>query len=323
MATEIASYMTLIEYGNRHKAKELLKIASSMKANPLISDAIWKEANDNTSHTFDKAVSYPSLSVRKLNKGVVPDNAQTQPETVPVCSFEGHMNLDVKYEELEGSNFPQFRADEEQLHWEGASRTFMSQFIYGTGIEGNVEGLFTRYNAPASQDNVYDEGSTTDSVCSSALMVKWGPDGVFLVYPKGSKKHGIIREPMGKQLVTVNTTTGEQQWVWNTVFGITFGLCVVKDVAVQRLGSIDSTDTVDPDNLTAMAVNMYEEYGSYDNVVLYVNATVFGQLWAANNAKPGILSQSAKKDPWGNPVWAFNGIPIKLMGGLLNTEDDI
>ena len=322
MATEIASYMTLLEYGNRHKAKELLKIASSMKANPLITDAIWREGNDLTSHTFDKAVSYPSLSVRKLNGGVVPKSAQTQPETVPICSFEGHMNLDVKYEDLEGGNFPQFRADEESLHWEGASRTFMEEFLYGTGIEGHVNGLFTRYNDP-TEDNVFDEGSTTDSVCSSALMVKWGPDGVFFVYPKGSKKNGIIRQPMGKQLITKNTTTGEQGWVWNTVFGLNFGLCVVKDAAVQRLGSIDTTDTIDPDNLVSMAVNIYEEYGSYENVVLYVNATVFGQLWAANNAKPGILTESAKKDPWGNPVWQFNGIPVKLMGGLLTTENDI
>lgn len=324
MAVDLSAYHTLVEFANRHKHKMLLDIIKSTKQNPLMTDSIWREANDLTKHTFTRAVSYPTASVRLLNKGAVPNVGQTQPYDEPVRSFENHVNIDEKYEKLE-KNFAQYRYSEELLHLEGFSRTFMEQFLYGdpSTTLGEIEGLFTRYNDPSSQDNVHDEGSTTDDQCSSALMVKWGGDGLFLTYPQGDKNHGINREPRGKVLLVTDSTTGAQAWFWNTVFTLDFGLCAAKDVAVQRLGSIDSSNTVDPDNLVTMATNIYEEYGSYENVFLYVNGTVFGQMWKENNATPGLLTPSGRKDPWGNPVWAFNGIPVRLMGGLKNTEDDI
>jgi hypothetical protein len=292
-----------------------------MKANPLVTDAKWVEGNGLKDHTFDRAVSYTSPSVRQFNAGVVPSIGQTQPYTEPIRSFEKHINIDEKYEKFEGS-FEQFRWQREMLQMEGFSREFMRQFLYGNSadVQGEVDGLFTRYADPALA-NVHDEGSTTDSVCSSALMVKWGPGGLYLVYPQGSSSNGIERDPRGKALVVTNSGTGAQAWFWNTVMTLDFGICNEKDVAVQRLGSIDTTDTIDPDHLIDMAANIMEEYGTYDDVVLYVNARGWSQLWKESNSTPGLFSKTV--DPFGTPVWAFDGIPIKIFGGLTTTENDI
>ncbi len=321
MATELADYLTLVEFANQHKNKMLLDIVQSTKSNPLMTDAVWKEANGLTNHTFTKAVSYPTPSGRKLNAGVVPSIGQTQPTDEPIKSFETHINIDEKYEKLE-KNFEKFRYNQEMLSLEGFSREFMSQFLYGDPSDDitDVEGLFTRYN-DVSLSNVHDEGSNTNSVCSSALMVKWGPGGMYLVYPQGDNNNGIFRDPRGKQLIVTNSTTGAQAYFWNTVFTLDFGICIEKDEAVQRLANIDTTDTIDPDNVISMATNVYEEYGSYDGVVLYVNARTWGQLWKEANATPGLFVKG--KDPFGNEVWMFDGIPIKLMGGLTVTEDDV
>lgn len=322
MATDLSLFMTMVEFGNQHNNKELLDIVKTIKANPLVTDAVWREGNGKLGHMFDRAVSYGSPSVRMINKGIIPSIGQTQPEEEKIRSFEKHLNIDVKYEDYE-KDFKKFRASREDLQMEGFSREFMRLFLYGNKAAtlGEVDGLFTRYDTPSTMDNVRDEGSTTDGVCSSALMVKWGEGGVYLVYPEGNKHNGVKRTPMGKVLLTTDSSTGAQAWFWNTVMSLDFGLIVEKDVAVQRLGSIDTTDTIDPDNLVDMAADITEEYGSYDDVVLYLNGRTWGQLWKENNAKPGLLAKT--EDPFGNPVWAFDGIQIKLFGGLTKTEDDI
>jgi hypothetical protein len=321
MATDLSAFMTMVEFANQHKNKMLLDIVKTMKANPLVTDAKWVEGNGLKDHTFDRAVSYTSPSVRQFNAGVVPSIGQTQPYTEPIRSFEKHINIDEKYEKFEGS-FEQFRWQREMLQMEGFSREFMRLFLYGNSadVQGEVDGLFTRYADPALA-NVHDEGSTSDGVCSSALMVKWGPGGLYLVYPQGSSSNGIVRDPRGKALVVTNSNTGAQAWFWNTVMTLDFGICVEKDVAVQRLGSIDTTDTIDPDHLIDMAANIMEEYGTYDDVVLYVNARGWSQLWKESNSTPGLFSKTV--DPFGTPVWAFDGIPIKIFGGLTTTENDI
>lgn len=313
MATTIATYHTLIEFGNRHKNKMLLDIVESTKANPLTQIMPWREANGLTQHTHARTVNYPEASPRFVGKGPTPSNAEVQPTDEPIRAFEKQFDLDELYEDLE-KNFKQYRYDEEKKQYEGLSRTMMTQFFYGNpaSTTGHLSGLATRYASIGTY--AINEGGT-GSDTSSVWMLKLGEDGVFLTYPQGSKSAGFTRKLGGR------VRNSSYAWAWNTTLRINFGICVAKDPAVQRVANIDSGATLDPDNIITLATNVMEEYGSYDGVVLLMNARCWGMLWKEANSVPGLLVKAL--DPFGNEVWQFDGIPIYLCGGLTSTETAI
>lgn len=319
MSKDLAATHTLVELAKRHRNKIALDIAHSIQWNPIIQDAQWFEANGLDSNVHTKAASIPTASVYLVNKGLEATTATTQQVTEPIIDIGDRVELDDTLVQR-ASNPSQYRYEEDMLHLEGLSRKFMSEFFYGdrSDVIGDLNGLATRYNDP-TDSNVLDEGSTTDNACTSIWVIRWGKNGVFLSYPKNDKTFGLERNDEGKELIT--TTGNYRAYFRVSTFKMKFALNVRKDAAAQRLGSIDDTDAVDEDNLLEMLANIQEEYGDFKNTVMYCNTRAWKQLAIA--AKDAGNTWHPSETPFGTWQWDFMGVPVKICGGLKDTEDDI
>ncbi|MBN2323810.1 MAG: hypothetical protein JXQ30_08745 [Spirochaetes bacterium] len=317
MATQSA-YGGLVELANRHCGKEYIGVVNTLVEDvPIIGDAVFTEANDQTSHHHTKTAILPIASRRGLNEGITPTRMVTKPMTEHMSRIEDHVNID-EYEVELASDMRQYRYDEDEGHLEGMKQRIGTDFWYGSHAVDirAVDGLATRYAALA--ENVLNCGGTGEDL-SSFWFIGHNKRGVFLVYPKNAKNLGIKRNDKGLILIR-DSATGKQLFKWVTQFVFNFGTVVRDDRYVQRVCNIKTTgaeNTLDIDLL----IEAYENLPTTKGVVAYCNKKIKTQLNIAAANKPNVLWTG--KDPFGKPQLYFYDIPVKKDGMILSTEDAV
>jgi len=319
MATEVdvSAQHTLAELAKRTFNKETLDIANVLaKLSPVIKDAQWYEANGLTEHVHTRAAALASGTWRRINEGVVPDAAQTEQITEPICYLEDRSEIDELLLKLNPEP-KKYRYEEDLLHLEGLAQQIETAFFNSdrSTDPDTPNGLAYRYTA-TSLSNVFGAGGTGDDT-HSAWMVKWGKNALHLVYPRNSKTLGIQRNDKGLERVTTSTTTQAALYKWVTQFVFNMGIVVRDDRAVQRLANIEPSGQsyiVNENYLIEMYNNILVAFGDMSGVVLYVSSAVKTQLDIVAKDKPNLIHTMT--DPFGKPVTAFWDIPIRVSGNL-------
>jgi hypothetical protein len=312
-----ANQLSLIELLNRTGDANAIAIAERLTVvNQLFLDAIWMEANQALSHVFTARTALPTGTFRRFNDGVAKSASLTRQVSEPIATLEAYSEVDVGLADL-APNPSAFRSSEDISFVEGLGQTAASKFIYADAALATAEfdGLATRLNTLGTVDGTaYDSGGTGSDL-TSCWVVQWALDGVFMVFPRGSKV-GLTMEDRGKQYVA-GITAGTKFDAWVTHFAMKLGV-VVKDVrSVQRLANIEASGAgaFDDDHLVRL-LNRLPRSGAgaviYANQALKTQMDVKAKDQSNMNWLPGQFG--------GLPVTMFRGVPVRQLDAILNTE---
>lgn len=318
----------------------IAKVAEVLEqTNELIPDIPWHEGNKDTGHQSVLRLSLPTPTLRRLNEGVGSTKSTTQPQTDTIAQIEAWSTLDVDTPAGGAGNLAQVRFNESIAHMEAIAQEGARLFVYGDPAADDREfkGFFPRYTDPSSStlgDNIFDAGGA-GSGNTSILLVNWGPNTVFGIYPKGSTA-GIYHEDHGVVTDNTSTTTGgtklrvyEERFVWKC------GLVVKNPFDVVRIGSIDvsalialtgtqaTTASTSIVRQMARATYRLQSRGRMTSkpcfyaprIVLETLQDIASTKTASGQLRTDLIE--------GVPVTTINGIPIKTLDAISVNETAI
>lgn len=320
---DVSAQLTLVELAKRTNNKQTLDIATVLsKYTPVIGDATWVEANQLTGHVHTRETALAGTGTwRDVNEGVKPTAGQTEQVTEPIGYLEDRSEIDELLVKL-APEPKVFRYNEDLLHLRGLAQTIETAFWYNdlATAPKAVDGFATRYSkltptAP-DPDNVQDAGS--GATRTSVWFIKWGPDSVFLIYPRNSKTLGIEKNDKGLEHIVTTAPAALYKWVTQFVFNM--GICVRDHKCVQRLANINGAsgavaNLVDINKLIEM---YFEIPGGTEGCVMYCNKAIMTQLAIMAKDKPNVIWTT--NDAFGRPITKFWDIPIHVSEMITSAE---
>lgn len=332
IATTVATYADVAKRFGDDSAKigGILEILN--KTNAMLDDMMVKEANDGTGNRTVVRTGIPQATWRLLNYGVPRVKTQTAAVRDSSGMLEVYSEVDKDLADLSG-NASQWRLSEASGIMEGMSQQMQSTVIYGNTLVNpeRFTGLAPRYatgkiSDAASAANVFDAGGTDPTSNTSAWLVTWGDQATYGFFPKGSTA-GLRHRDLGE--VTLLDGDGGQYQGYRDHFKWDLGLTVRDWRTNARVANIDTDQLDDPDYLMALIKVMIDasealpisgedENSSGGRRVWYVNKDVRSALRFA------ILEKIANNLTWetwmGKRVVMFDGLPVRRVDALLNTE---
>ena len=328
----------------RHKAPdgsymEAINVLSGQY--PLLEEGYWIQANDDTSHEFLRMSQEPSGSLVRLNEGTAFEAAGTAAVREQLARMESMLKIDVRV--LEKSPDPvRYIQDMKAAHMRGmikqwtkimfATRDSSSGPWYGDmdrdpkSVNGLIKSLSALTTVSSPVDNVRSFGSAAANVNTSIFLVKWGPKGLFCLYPKTADRSLRIHDLPGEQLVYDKNNKPYTAFVSN--FAWEFGLGIGDERAVQRLANITvsgaATDFGGADGSSVAGENAMIEMierlpdGDASGAVFYVAPQIMTAIRKRLNSKSNLYF--TPETVWGRPQITFNGIPVVRCDALNTVE---
>lgn len=312
--------------GKIAKVVELLN-----QTNEVLDDAVWIEANQSTGHITTVRTGIPAPTWRKLNYGVLPSKGQTAQVTDTLGNMEAYAQVDKDLADLNG-NTDAFRLSEDRAHIEGMNQEMASTIFYGNDLIDDAEftGLAPRFNSLSANNavNIVRPAAGVDgSDNASMYLMVWGPETVHMTYPKGLPSGLQVRD-LGEVTSEspVGGPTGGLMQVYRTHYKWSAGMTVRDWRYVVRIQYNQEDLTKDasagPDliDLLTDAVERIPSLGM-GRAVFYANRRTRAFLRKQVRAAAG--NTLTLEDYAGKRVVAFDGIPIRTVDALLNTETAI
>lgn len=311
--------------GNIDKIAEILT-----QNNEILDDMVWLEGNLPTGHRTTIRTGLPEPTWRKLYGGVQPTKSTTAQITDSTGMLEAYAEVDKALADLNG-NAASFRLSEDSAHIEGFSQKLARYVLYGneTSEPEAFTGFAPRFNskAPAianAQNIILSDATSPDATDNTSIwLVVWGPNTAFGIYPKGSRG-GLYSEDKGQ--VTVENIDGLQgrMEAYRTHYRWDAGL-VVRDwryvVRIQINQEDLVSDAASGPNLIDLMIRAIEQIPnlSAGRPVFYMNRSVraFLRLQMKNAIRNSTLSM---ENIAGKQVLTFDGIPVRRVDQILNTE---
>ncbi len=330
MATLNANNLTLADWTKRLEPNggvtttiaELLS-----QTNEILEDMVMIEGNTSTGHRVVVRTGLPTVYWRALNMGV-PTSKSTTVQVDEACGMlEAFSEVDKDLAELNG-DVGKFRLSEDYAFLEAMNQTQIQTLFYGSvaTTPESYSGFATRYSSLSAGNaaNILDAGGTqTDN--TSIWLIVWGDQSVFCPFPKGSKA-GLIHEDLG--LETVNNSDGSRLRAYRTRYQWKNGLVVKDWRCAVRACNIDVSNLVTESSAADIVKLMSRMQDRVFNLrvgkpAFYMNRTVYSMLriQALNKSSAALAIEDALTQ-FGTPykMMTFNGIPIRKVDQLLNTE---
>lgn len=243
MATIGANRLTIGEILKRKDPNgTYAKIAELLhQYNPILDHIPWKASNQELSHIMTVRTALPTPTWRRFNQGVAPSKSRTQQITEDMGFMEARSEIEEELAKV-GGDPDAARTGEIAAHMEGMAQEFAQTLFYGNHATAQEEftGFMPRYASSASGDtveNVLDAGGAgADN--ASILLVGWGEDSVFGLYPKNTEA-GLVHTPIGLETVADPNDSNKRMRVYADHLKWRCGLGIKDWRWVVRLGSID------------------------------------------------------------------------------------
>lgn len=331
MATLATTALTLADWAKRIDPEGRVPVVAELlsQSNEILEDALFMEGNLPTGHRVVIRTGLPTVYWRAINQGIPTSKSTTAQVDEAVGMLEAYSEVDKDLADLNG-NTSQFRLSEDTAFLEAMNQAQAQTMFYGNPSNDPKQylGLAARYSATSAGNgqNILKAGGS-GSVNTSVYLVVWGDNTVFGTFPKGSKA-GLSHEDLG--LNTVWDSNGGRYQAYRTHYQWKNGL-VVKDWRyVVRIANIDTTITsnnlaADLIALMSRALDRIPNFGM-GRPVFYMNRTVYSILrLQALNKSNYALSVEKGLSQFGTPMnWlSFNGVPLRRVDQLLNTEATI
>lgn len=332
MATLASNVLTLVDWakrldpnGSTSSIAELLN-----QTNEILDDMLWAEGNLPTGHRLTMRTGLPTVAWRLLNAGVPPSKSTTVQIDEGVGMLEAYSEVDKDLAELNG-NLASFRLSEGRAFVEAMNQEMAQTLIYGNKTTAPEEftGLANRYSALSgtiAQNVISGGGSGSDN--TSIWLVGWGEQGVYGIFPKGSRA-GLMQEDLG--LVTVETANGigggrmrayRDHWQWKCGFAQKDWRYVVRIPNIDVSNLIAESSAADIIKLMSRAMDRIPHFGMC-RPVFYMNRTVYSMLRIqALSKSSNVLAVEKGLSQFGTAMtWmSFLGIPIRRVDQILLTE---
>lgn len=330
MATIGHKYPTLLDVVNRLKPDGSVEtdiVEMLVESNPMLDDMAWIECNDGTTHKTIVRTGLPTNTWRKLNYGVQPSKSKTAAVRDNTAMLENYADVDADL--VNASGDPKaFRQSEDAAFVESMSQDMQEAMIYGN-TEVHPEhftGIAPRLSEKSANSgkNIIDAGGSSN--LTSIYMIVWGPKTVHGLYPKGSIA-GLQYTDKGQ--VTLQDAAGGNYEGFRSHYKWNAGLSVKDWRYVVRIANIDVTalkaDLTTGPNLVDLITQAIETlpagFENAGNPVIYCNRTIRSMLRSqVKNSKNVHLSL---EEVAGKKVVTFDGIPVKRVDAILNTETKV
>lgn len=325
-----ATALTLADWAKRLSpdGKGIAPIVEMLgQKNEILEDMLFVEGNLPTGHRSTVRTGLPEAAWRKLNYGVPQSKSSTVTvdDTCGMLSARGQ--IDVKLAKLNGTSAA-FRLSENGAFVEAMNQAMAQTVIYGdTDVDPEkFLGLTPRFSdigsgAPANAQNIIDAGGIGSDNCS-IIFVAWGEDTAHGIFPKGSQA-GLVHQDLGEGDAFDDAGNRFRAlmdlWEWDC------GLVVRDWRYVSRICNIDvsdiRTDVTAMKNLLTYMIDAEERIQDLNTgrLAIYCNRTVRAALRKAIIEKiaPATLTEERVA---GKRVTMWNGIPVRIVDKMLNTE---
>ena len=297
------------------------------ETNEILEDMTWIEGNLPTGHKTTVRTGIPTPTWRKLNYGVLPTKSTTAQVTDTVGNLEAYAEVDKDLADLNG-NTEAFRLSEDRAHIEGMNQEMVDTMFYGNDLidEAEFTGFSARYNSLSAQsaDNIVQQSGTEGNDNASAWLIVWGPETAHMIYPKGSQG-GL--QVVDKGQVTLENAPGgpaggrmeayRTHYKWEAGLTVRDWRYVVRIQYNQEDLTKDASTGPDLIDLFTDAVERIPALGM-GRPVFYVNRRT--RTFMRKQVKAAAQHTITMEDVAGKKVVSFDGIPVRRVDGLLNTE---
>lgn len=297
------------------------------------------EMNEGTVHKELIRSALPSVYYRKANQPIPASKSTVEERTFTAAHFESKSVIDEAVAKRGGKDRVAFnRWNQAQGHIQAQAIEHADLTLYGSPASSHRKspGFFDVYSTLATSEEtsnqVLDAGGT-GSDNASILLVAWGVNSVFGVYPKGTQA-GLKRtdRSRGGNLVQIQGTDENGDagvyYGYEEQFEIDHGL-VIKDYRqASRVANIDISNLQSgssaADLIDLMISAMYKlDSLENGNPVFYMNRTLEAFLDKQSLTKVGAGGGLTYDNYQGRKVLMFRGIPVRRSDALLNTESQV
>jgi hypothetical protein len=291
--------------------------------NEMLEDMLWMQCNDGTSHKSSIRTGLPFGTWRMLYQGVQPAKTTRAQVVDTVGMLENYSEPDKDAVDIQ-SNPGAYRLSEAKGIMEGMNQQMQQAVLYGNQnvVPQMFTGLSPRYNSLAAGTgaNIIDAGGTgVDN--TSIWYVTWGEDTCHGIYPRGLPG-GLTHRDLGEDTKTL--ADGGMYQVYRDHFKWSAGMVIRDWRYVVRIANIDVSDlTTDVNKLKALvglmiqAAEMMRTTGM-GRAAWYMNRNTASKLRTAILEKVGL--NLTWETVAGKKVMMFDGIPVRRVEQLLNTE---
>lgn len=338
-----AGAVTLLDFaksvdpdGNTATVVELLN-----QSNEVLTDMRWIEGNLSTGHLTTVRTGLPTVTWRRLYKGVPAGKSQRAQVTDTTGMLEARSEVDQAVADLNG-NTPDFRLSEAQAFLEAMNQAMTQTLFYGdtTVNPERFFGLSPRYSllSAGNGGNIIDAGGTGSDNTSMWLIV-WGENTVTGIFPKGSKA-GITHEDLGLIDAFDDATPAARyrayadHWVWKCGISLRDWRFAIRIANIDISDLIGQTGTQATTAATWLPKLMVKAMARVPNMgmgvaAFYSNRTVKEMLSImAMDKTVNILSlqeglnQLGTVSPGsvGNGKLSLLGVPIRTVDSILSNE---
>lgn len=330
MAIKGVGYVTLADVAKKgDKVAEVLTLK-----NPMLKDIPYTQMNEGTIHKESIRSFLPRPVYRKANQAIAAQKSGIEERTFSAAHFESRSQMDAKVAERGGKERVGInRWNQAQGHIQGMANEHANLAIYGSPAgEGNkdvgfMDIYYTVNSAVETSKQVVDAGGT-GSDNTSILMVNWGPQSIFGVYPAGTQA-GLKRTDYsaGGKLVQLqgldaagNTGTF---YGYDEIFELDHGLVVKDWRQASRIANIDVSNLIantSAADLIDLLITASYKLDDPMGAIIYLNRTVHAILHKQARAEVSTGGGLTFMNYGGEQVLSFNGMPIRIADSILNSE---
>lgn len=322
-----SNVVTLYDLAKRYGAQGSTAISKIVEMQAVTNDIFqvlpFKECNDGSREKTGIRTKLPESYWRSINKGVPPSNSAATSLTFTCGLLESYNDID---EEIVDSqpNAKQYRLDEDHAHQAGMANQICETILYGDEKiqPAGFSGFGAFYSKPGADmwgKQIVNAGGSTANKMTSLYIVKFGAEGVYGIYPKGTKA-GYSMLDLGKQWHETDAATKAGYMAYKTQFKWRMGVAFKDPRSVVRVANIDTAALSDPaafNDTLIDAMTLLEE-NSPGKTVILCNRQVQAYLAKLAQRKDNV---NLRIDEFGGKkITHFWDIPILRMDSLKNTE---
>lgn len=277
-----------------------------------------------TGYTTVDRHALPTVGFTKANEGIAPSKSKFKTRRVECFPFRGAINADKLVADAYEDGAPAYQALEAAGVMKAAAIEIGQQVYYG--IDNDADGFpglqaINTAHVDGGSGLRISAGGTTASTGSSVYALKFGPEGVMMVWG-GNSRSGLALAPFREQSVT--DANAGQYTAYVSELGAWAGLQCVHPFAVGRICNLTAdsgkglTDALLAELVASFPVGFVPD-------VLLMSRRSRRQLQASRasvvalqgNGKTGTLGGGSAYVP--TPT-DFEGIPIVATDSIVNTE---
>lgn len=308
--------------------------------NPIMEDALFTECNQGTKHLHSVLDGYPDATWGRLHRGVKASKASWQHAEDTTGWIESRSQIEERILELAKDPARQ-RLTSSVPFLKTLGLKAQSAFFYGntdTQVE-QIKGILPRMSnfATGIPDplkphlaNQVINGGGVGSDNASIVVVTWSDTGVQMLYPAGVKA-GIKIKDRGSE--AVDDGFGGTYYAKVTTFEQHLGVAVSDYTSSGAVRNIDVSDlmagTVDifklMRKLKYRLAQTYPMGSKHGRTAVYCNRTI-AEAWEDQSSDRALINANPNYVPVkqaefeGQMVKTWNGWPVRITDGLLNTE---